>query len=223
MEIFPPFHLKCNAISKISCLFIFLLLSGQVMDLRFSVEYNWFKQVDYQSYLQYPDNTMYEISDIIVGDAKADDEKAEKIFIWVFTNFKYEVDLSSYNEFEHWAKPIDSLKIMKGDCEDGAFLIHSLLLHANIKPENIRSHGGLVKTYKLKNGKKVFDKFAGHSWTTYKRKSDGKWIALDWCNDVGKKSIKELTSVNDDHDYVHSYITFNLFGDVQTNKFLDEI
>lgn len=223
MQLFPPFQAKCSAMNLISCLLIFLLFSGQVTDLRFSAQYNWFKKVNYQEYLQYPDNTISLLSGIIVRDAITDDEKAEKIFTWVYINFNYLADISNYNEFEYWAKPVESLKIMKGDCEDGAFLIHSLLLNANVNPEHIRSHGGVVRIYKLKNGKKVFDKFTGHAWTTYKRQSDGKWIALDWCNDLGKKRIKELIPVNDDYDYAYSYMVFNLYGDVQTDKFLDEI
>ena len=223
MQIFPRFQVKCKALTSVSCLLTFLLFSGQVTDLRFSSQYNWFNKVNYQDYLQYPDGTISTLSAIIIGDALTDDEKAEKIFVWVYTNFNYVADISNYDEFEYWAKPLDSLKIMKGDCEDGAFLIHSLLLNANVNPENIRSHGGIVRTYKLKDGKKVFDKFAGHAWTTYKRQSDKKWVALDWCNEVGKKSIKELIPVNEDYDYANSYIVFNLFGDVREDKFMDEL
>jgi hypothetical protein len=213
MRMFPKVRSRCRSIPVVVFLFVFLMVSGQLSDLRFSVQYNWFKQDNFQSYLQYPDSHLSLISNIIIGDSKTDDEKAEKILKWVVANFKYESDYSVYGEFEHWAKPTDALKLMRGDCEDGAFIIHSLLLHANVNPENIRTEGGVIRINKLKNGKVVFDTLTGHSWTTYRR-SDGKWVALDWCNETESRNINEIKAIKDDPTYVKSFIAFNIFGDV---------
>jgi len=55
--------------------------------------------------------------------------------------------------------------IGKGDCEDGAFLVHSLLLHAGVPYDRIGTYGGLVES-----GEGAAT--GGHAWTAYRRESD---------------------------------------------------
>lgn len=44
----------------------------------------------------------------------------------------YATDLEVYQQNEYWATPSETLERMKGDCEDKAFLLSSLLLNRNI-------------------------------------------------------------------------------------------
>lgn len=216
IEFIPTYHGLCKGISQISLLLLFIVYNGDYLTLRLSTEFNGFKQRDYQSYLQYPNQTLFLLSNIIVGDSITDDEKVEKILVWVTNSFKYESDLNLYGELDKWVKPIDSLRIMKGDCEDGAFLIHSLLLHVKIDPKKISTSGGIVKTYKAKNAKMVFSGFGGHAWTSYKRQSDGEWIALDWCNMDETKILKDIKPIRKDNNYVSSIIEFNYLNELVT-------
>ena len=215
IEWIPLYHPLCKAVSAISVLLVVLVHNGDYLTLKNSLEFNGIKNRDYYSYLQYPDKLLSLVSLMIVGDATNDDEKAEKILVWVYASFKYEADLDLYGELDKWVKPLDSLKIMKGDCEDGAFLIHSLLIHAGVNPSNIVTSGGLVKSYKVKNGKIIFNGFAGHAWTSYKRQSDGEWIALDWCNYDETKVLKEIKPLKKDTNYVYTFMEFNYGGELK--------
>jgi hypothetical protein len=215
IEIIPVYHPICKAVSAISVLFVFMVYSGDFLTLKHTLEFNGLKERNYYSYLQYPDKLLSMVSLMIVGDAQSDDEKAEKILVWVHTSFKYESDFDLYGELDKWVKPIDSLKIMKGDCEDGAFLIHSLLLHAGVNPTNIVTSGGLVRSYKAKNGKMIPNGLTGHAWTSYKRQSDGEWIALDWCNYDETKVLKEIKPLKKDTNYVSTFMEFNYGGELK--------
>ena len=66
-----------------ACLVTFLLFTGQMADLKYNSTYNWFSSPDLISYLQYSNSNIFLISNVIIGDAKTDDEKAEKVFFWV--------------------------------------------------------------------------------------------------------------------------------------------
>lgn len=194
-----------------ACLVTFLLFTGQMADLKYNSTYNWFSSPDLISYLQYSNSKIFLISNMIIGDSKTDDEKAEKVFSWVVKNFDYKSDKSVYGQIEYWATPIESLKNMKGDCEDGATLIHSLLLHAGIPSDRIRTYGGMIKNNKVINGKEIPNGLTGHSWTTYRRQSDNQWVALDWCNENYHIPISDMKPIKNDSDYVREFMYFNLF------------
>lgn len=56
-----------------------------------------------------------------------------------------------------------------GDCEDGAILLHGLLLAAGLEPGRLITAFGRVGTDRQ-----------GHAWLTYRRECDGNWVVLDW-------------------------------------------
>lgn len=56
-----------------------------------------------------------------------------------------------------------------GDCEDGAILLHALLLAAGLPPDRLVTAFGRVGLDR-----------AGHAWVGYRRHADGCWVALDW-------------------------------------------
>jgi len=156
------------------------------------------------------------LTNVVIEDSKSDDEKVVKIYNWVTKNFKYVSDFDLYEDFDYWVPANNTFRIMRGDCEDGAFLIHSMLLHAGVRPENIRTYCGVTKNYKNKNGKLVFSHFSGHMWTAYRRESDNEWIHLDWTTGQMIEDISKLELMRNQDVYAKAYIYFNLYDSKAT-------
>lgn len=87
---------------------------------------------------------------------------------------KYVEDKKTANMNEYWQFPNESLVTFKGDCEDGAILMASLMLNAGIPDWRVRVAAGMVKV-----GKGAAT--GGHAYVTYCRESDNNWVVLDWC------------------------------------------
>ncbi|WP_029459683.1 transglutaminase domain-containing protein [Solidesulfovibrio alcoholivorans] len=68
-----------------------------------------------------------------------------------------------------WNCALGTYSLGSGDCEDGAILLHGLLLAAGIPADRVVTAFGRVGIDKI-----------GHAWVAYKRESDGLWTALDW-------------------------------------------
>lgn len=68
-----------------------------------------------------------------------------------------------------------------GDCEDGALLLHGLLLAAGIAADRLVTAFGRVGIDKT-----------GHAWLAYRRESDGVWVALDWTLGAGQGPVSGL-------------------------------
>ena len=158
-------------------------------------------------YLQFPNAVVKNQVMKIVSPSDTDDQKAQKIIDWVKKNIKYVTDEKNYGKGEYWAKPTETLKRMSGDCEDGAFLIHSMLLNAGVPSSKVRTYGGLVEA-----GKNA--PYGGHGWTAYKRSTDNKWITLDWCyypTPVGADILKQKT-FKQDKNYVDMFWYITAIG-----------
>jgi len=125
-----------------------------------------------RTYLQYPNATLSEFVFTIVNRSDANDEKASKIIRWVIDNIEYQTDEAVWGRKEMWQPPAVTFRRRTGDCEDGAFLVHSLMLNAGIPWERIRTYGGLVR---VGRGAET----GGHAWTAYRRESDDEWVILD--------------------------------------------
>lgn len=154
---------------------------------------------DYERYLQFPDSTVRAVAISIVSPSDSDDEKMYKIEQWVQENIEYKTDMANYGRAEYWALPTLTLNKKSGDCEDGAFLIHSLGLHAGVSPDNLRTYGGLVKT------NSIVAPLGGHGWTAYKREIDGEWITLDWCYYPTEEQIPERITMGDNMKYIDDW------------------
>jgi transglutaminase-like putative cysteine protease len=100
----------------------------------------------YGEYLDFPNTGIRAVADSIVEPGDTNDQKAFKIMLWVQENIAYVSDLKNYGRPEYWARPSQTIQKGSGDCEDGAFLIHSLMLNADIPWERIRTYGGLVES-----------------------------------------------------------------------------
>ena len=79
----------------------------------------------YEKYLQFPNAELQALANTIVSPSDTSDEKIYKIEQWVQENIRYVSDTENYGVPELWAYPTVTLKRGEGDCEDGAFLIHS--------------------------------------------------------------------------------------------------
>jgi len=168
--------------------------------------------------LSYPHDVLKNVTDMVISDLESNDEKATRIYNWIIKKLEYKSDFDLYGKFEYWAPAIETVKVMKGDCEDGAFLIHSMLLHAGIKPENIRTYGGIVKSFKVENGKVIFSHYTGHMWTAYKRESDNEWVHLDWTTGITIEDISKTEPMKNQDIFVKAYIYFNLYDIVATSE-----
>jgi len=74
---------------------------------------------------------------------------------WVGTNIKYEYDQTQFNTIDYWQFPLETIKSRKGDCEDSAILLCSLLRSEGWKPEDVFVVVGEVEG-------------VGHAWVTAK-------------------------------------------------------
>lgn len=96
-------------------------------------------------------------------DGVSNDDKANKCLLWVKNNLVYKSD-----DGEHWQWADETLKRKKGDCEDGANLLHNMMLKAGVPYWRIRGNLGHVKG-------------GYHCYVTYLREKDNEWYVLDWC------------------------------------------
>lgn len=167
---------------------------------------------EYAGYLMANNKKIEEVAQSIVDPHDSNDEKMYKIEQWVIENITYTSDVATHGQIEHWSTPDETLRTGQGDCEDGAFLIHSLALNAGVDSERLRTYGGLVAWKNEEGGLSS----GGHGWTTYKKESDDEWVVLDWCFFVTDKPLNQRISMTDDSKYVDDYFFVNLKNTVDT-------
>jgi len=164
---------------------------------------------DYEQYLQYPNDTVNALAASIVSSSDTSDQKMYKIEQWVINNIKYVSDVEQYKESELWAYPTMTINSKEGDCEDGAFLMHSLALHAGVDPDRLRTYGGLVIT---SDGTGV----GGHAWTAYQRESDDEWTVLDWCYWATNEPLDSRAPMSANLKYIDDYFFVQATKTVET-------
>jgi predicted transglutaminase-like cysteine proteinase len=161
------------------------------------------------AYLQYPNEIIKEKAFSIVSPEDDNDTKAHKLHKWVVENFAYLTDEQQYGREELWVPPVMSLRTSTGDCEDGAFLLHSLMLNAGIPANRIRTYGGMVEVPgTVREG--------GHAWTAYKRESDNEWVVLDTSYYPNPSPVGSLPLMKDDTRYVDDIFFITLTETVLT-------
>jgi transglutaminase-like putative cysteine protease len=164
----------------------------------------------YERYLQFPNASIQKLANEIVDHGDSNDEKMFKILMWVINNIKYVSDLTNYGKQEYWALPTETIQKGSGDCEDGAFLIHSLALHAGVPHNRLRTYGGYVRmgedNYQL----------GGHGWTSYKRETDNEWVVLDWCYYPSATPIEDRVPMSENYKYVDDMFYVSAFKTVET-------
>lgn len=99
------------------------------------------------------------------------DKRAMVVWRFVTGNIKYVYDTKQYKKDDFWLFPPETCQIGKGDCEDGSFLLASLLIACGISPFCVRVVLG-----------KAYDghghSLGGHCWPVYKNEA-GRWCILE--------------------------------------------
>jgi transglutaminase-like putative cysteine protease len=161
-------------------------------------------ELDHHKYVQITPQVQTLAWEITRG-LSSNDEKMYAIEQWVQHNISYVSDAKNYGSPEYWAYPVETLKKASGDCEDGAFLIHSLALASGVPAKRLRTYGGLVAN--PLTGAPV-----GHGWTTYQRETDNEWVTLDWCYWAKHSPLTERKLMSEDLNY------YDDFWYIQENK-----
>lgn len=154
-----------------------------------------------KKFLQPDSEKLHSLAQDIVSGASTDDEKAHAILTWTHANLPYVSDKTNWNKDDVWSPPTVTLKKGSGDCEDGAFLVHSLLLHAGVSSDKVRTYAGEVTSGGAA-------KTAGHAWTAYKRDSDGEWVPLDTSHLPTDDPVDTIKPMKYDDSYIDDWFYF---------------
>jgi predicted transglutaminase-like cysteine proteinase len=160
-------------------------------------------------FLQYPNAKLKKLAFTIVNPTDSNDVKMRKITSWVVRNIQYKTDDENYGHEELWAAPTMTLAKRSGDCEDGAFLIHSLALNAGVPASRLRTYGGLVKAG-------VGAATGGHGWTAYRRESDNEWVVFDFSYYPNALPASQRPLMSKDKRYIDDYFYMTLSEYVTT-------
>jgi len=129
-------------------------------------------------------------------NGKTDDEIALKGLLWVIKKIKYRTDMLEYRTNEFWAYAYQTLYHKKGDCEDGAILLHNLLLKSGIPYWKLRLTCGDTSV-------------GGHAYLVYYVLSEDKWVALDWCFYPNIGPVKDMPDYKDNKLYGSVWFSWN--------------
>lgn len=99
------------------------------------------------------------------------DKRAMVVWKFVTGHVKYVYDTAEYKKADFWLFPPETYQLGKGDCEDGSFLLGSLLISSGISPFCVRVVLG--RAYD-----KTGNPLGGHCWTVYKNEK-GRWCILE--------------------------------------------
>lgn len=105
----------------------------------------------------------------LAGGQNGPDETAAAVLYAVSNLLDYVADPGSLDHGDQWSCCLATWFRGQGDCEDGAILMHGLMLAAGLPESRLATLFGRVGPDNL-----------GHAWTCYKRVSDERWTILDW-------------------------------------------
>ena len=131
------------------------------------------------------------------------DIMALNALIWVGKNIKYVGDFQNQKVIEYWQDPELTLQLKKGDCEDGAILIASLLRCFGVPAYRVKVCCSWVQD------PNNLGKDIGHAYCIYLDNSS-KWRILDWCYYFGE-SIENFNKLQhkENSKYKEIWWTFN--------------
>ena len=121
------------------------------------------------------------------GDTNAD-ALAATLLAAVAEHVAYASD--GNNDTDVWACALSTFFRGNGDCEDGALLLHALLLAAGAPADRLVTAFGRVGVDR-----------DGHAWVGYRRVADGRWVALDWTRGAAQGAIAGLPLLGEDAYY----------------------
>lgn len=112
------------------------------------------------------------------GDAVGNDALAARLLAAVAGMVSYVADPDGADV---WTCALGTSARGCGDCEDGAILLHGVLLAAGLPADRLVTAFGRVGLDKT-----------GHAWVAYRRESDGVWVGLDWTFGSGQGPVSGL-------------------------------
>ena len=125
-----------------------------------------------------------------------DDEATMRhILLWVIDNLRYVGDQANKGQLEYWQNPEDTIITLKGDCEDGAILIKSLSLVADVPDWKVKILAGMVVG-------------GGHAYCTFIR-YDETQVILDWCYWPSRLPISKRRQREDEPNYKEVWFSFD--------------
>lgn len=137
-------------------------------------------KTDIREWISFEDNNIMKgiLRDLIIHkglptnrDPKSFDKRAMIVWEFVVENIKYVYDTEKQRKGDFWLFPPEIHALCEGDCEDGSFLLASLLLASGISPFCVRVVLGEVFDEKGKS-------LGGHCWPVYKNEL-GQWCILE--------------------------------------------
>lgn len=156
-------------------------------------------ELDVRSFFTNP--VANELQQIVQGfseEQKAcDDQKALTCLEWVMDNIYYVSDKKRFDLPEFWLYPSETLKLLGGDCEDGAILLVNLMRVIGIPYWKIRLTAGLV----------FF--LSGHAYVNYFCEELDHWVLLDWCYHPNRKPVNKRPDYKDEKLYNRVWFSFN--------------
>jgi len=130
------------------------------------------------------------------------DEIAYNALQWIIKNIKYTSDKTQYKMLEYWAFPFETMYHKKGDCEDGAILLASIMIKNGIPNWKIRVSAGMAFD-------PFHNKLEGHAYCTYYSEENDKWVVLDWCFFPNQLKVKDRKSYKENPYYKDIWFSFN--------------
>jgi len=120
------------------------------------------------------------------------DKRALIIWDHVAHNVRYKYDAKEQRKDDFWLFPSEVHTLGYGDCEDGSFLLASLLIGSGISPFNVRvALGELCDSTGTPLG--------GHCWPMYKNEA-GRWCILESTFDRASWSLPTADRFTDSGD-----------------------
>ena len=131
------------------------------------------------------------------------DDTALGMLKYVKKRLTYVGDFVTHKQAEYWQTPEETYQTKKGDCEDGALLLASMMLIAGVPSYRVKVCCGFVENPSNKK------KQVGHAYVIYLA-DDDQWYVLDWCYwyNESVKSFKKVPH-NDMKKYKDIWWTFN--------------
>lgn len=165
--------------------------------------------------LQQGNTTLADAAAAICAYDETDDERAISVVYFVSNLLTYVQDGDGIGD--RWTCALATWFRRYGDCEDGAILIHALLLAAGVDPGRIRTAFGTVMTTNLTE--------VGHAWVMYRRLTDEEWIPLEWTfqpspYDIEAWQVKRQLDMTATYTAISYILTDELFSQVTDSNYI---
>lgn len=159
--------------------------------------------MDVRNFIAASDFTLERIvKDAGIWNLATAEEKAFACLQFVRQNIQYTPDKAQYGVGEFWQLSHETLVLKRGDCEDGAILLASLMRNAGVPAFRVKVAAGNVVV--APNAP-----FGGHAYVLFLREKDEEWVGLDWCYYPNDRPADQRIALKNDLNYKDIWFTFN--------------